>query len=274
MIKVNGHILQPTIFPDNTSQVWNIPQEVLENKFIKIIWEYNHEGELFHLLQLNDILKINKPKQKVLEMDYLPYARQDKHISNQASFALHTFANVINSMEFDNVQVLDAHSSVASNIINNFVDIFPQHQIDNAIKETESDTIALPDAGAYARYGKKYLNYPQIIGNKKRNQQTGYIEEYTFTGDVKDKKVLIIDDICDGGMTFRLLARDLLKNGAKEVNLYVSHGIFSKGLDVLYKDGVNKILTSKGKPITIKSGVGIKYIGYKPEDSLYTSELT
>jgi len=54
-----------------------------------------------------------------------------------------------------------------------------------------------------------------------------------FNGNAKGKNLVIVDDICDGGRTFIELARVLKEKGANKVALYVTHGIFSQGLDVL-----------------------------------------
>lgn len=68
--------------------------------------------------------------------------------------------------------------------------------------------------------------------NKARNVQTGEITGTEVYGDVKDKVVLIIDDICDGGRTFIELGKVLKERGASKVILYVTHGIFSQGKQV------------------------------------------
>ena len=49
---------------------------------------------------------------------------------------------------------------------------------------------------------------------------------------VKGKKCLIVDDICDGGGTFVGSAKLLIEAGADRVDLYVTHGIFSKGIPI------------------------------------------
>jgi ribose-phosphate pyrophosphokinase len=46
--------------------------------------------------------------------------------------------------------------------------------------------------------------------------------------------------------TFKILAKDLLANGAKKVVLFVSHGIFSKGIDTLFESGIHKVYTKDG----------------------------
>lgn len=250
MIEVNGHILDVTIFPDKTSQVWKIPEKVFGNKGVDIMWEFESESEIFQLCQLVDLVKSKKLRGFMnLHIPYLPYGRQDKDISNSETFSLHTFAKIINSLEFDYVSTKDAHSGIAKRLLNNLDDIFPRGEIKNVLSEIENPVIAYPDHGAYVRYSIELIEFDKnsIIGTKKRNQQTGYIEKYDIEGDCYGKNVVIIDDICDGGMTFRLLAKDLLKNGAKSVTLYVTHGIFSRGLEVLREDGIERIFTHKGE---------------------------
>ena len=245
MLTLNGIKVPITLFPDNSSQVWNIPQEALEGETYYIEWDFSHEMEFLHLAQLKTLLNnTNFQKQVQLYMPFLPFGRQDKDISNENTFALHTFAGLINSLRFDKVITLDAHSNLGEKLFNNYKSIKPRKVINKAFSESNSNMIVYPDKGSLERYNLDYLrleSVPIITGNKVRNQETGYIEEYTFEGDPKDKKVLIIDDIVDGGMTFILLTRDLLKSGAKEVNLYCTHGIFSKGKKVLFDSGINRI---------------------------------
>ena len=57
--------------------------------------------------------------------------------------------------------------------------------------------------------------------------------------------VLVWDDLCDAGGTFILLAKELLTNGAKEVNLFVSHGLFTKGTQILFDAGIKRIFTKE-----------------------------
>lgn len=271
MIKLNGYKVPYTLFPDNTSQVWGIPEKAFESESYEIEWDFFHEMEFIHLAQLKDLIdKRNVYKDVNLYVPYLPFARQDKDVLNDRTFALHTFAKLINGLGFNKITSLDTHSNVAENLITYFENLSPKEHIEFSFKESCSEVIAVPDAGAYTRYGSM-VDYSSIIGNKVRNQKTGHIEEYTFEGNPKGKKVLIVDDICDGGMTFRLLSKSLLDAGAKEVNLYVTHGIFSKGLKVLKKDGINRIFTHKGEVFDTKMGPSYKPI---PPEGLYESETS
>ena len=65
--------------------------------------------------------------------------------------------------------------------------------------------------------------------------------ETKIEGSVINKRVLIVDDICDGGATFTSLAKVLKNAGAVYIGLHVTHGIFSKGIQVLLEAGVDKV---------------------------------
>lgn len=249
MIEINGHKLEVTIFPDKTSQVWKLPESVLKAREIDIVWDFENEAELFHLCQLKDLIneECNLIGFCCLHIPFLPYGRQDKEVSNESTFALRTFAKIINSLNFDYVTSEDVHGIITNDLIENFKNLTPNDTIINILDSLNEDhIIAFPDKGATTRY-PDFFSTDSIIADKERNQLTGYIEKYIIEGEVKNKNILIIDDICDGGMTFRLLAKELKKQGAKNVDLYVTHGIFSRGLEVLREDGINRIFTHKGE---------------------------
>lgn len=62
---------------------------------------------------------------------------------------------------------------------------------------------------------------------------------------VQDKTCVIVDDLCDGGGTFSGLAEQLVLAGAKVVDLYVTHGVFSKGLPL---PGIRTVFTTNAYP--------------------------
>lgn len=87
---------------------------------------------------------------------------------------------------------------------------------------------------------KKVLTVAQRLGlrdvfcaSKIRDSKTGKITDTTFHDEVKGRKVLIVDDICDGGRTFIELGKLLREKQAETIYLYITHGIFSKGLQAL-----------------------------------------
>lgn len=254
MITLNGYKITPTIFPDKTSQVWNLPSGAIKEEN-QIVWEFESEGEIMHLSQLAMLILASGATAR-LHMPYLPYARQDKPVSNITSFALFPFATLINTMKFDAVTFIDAHSFVATNWIEDSHNIDPMQEIMRAITNLcgcGGLTVVYPDQGASERYEDMLDDVPLIDNayhaTKQRNQQTGGITSMILPEDaiVAGQQVLIVDDLCDGGMTFKILAEELMRRGAKDVHLYVSHGLFSKGLETLRESGVKRIFTLKGE---------------------------
>lgn len=245
MILVNGTPLNVTIFPDRTSQVWKLNPNILNEESVNVTWQFDHEGELMHLAQLKGLLDTEAVFADLL-ITYLPYGRQDKDCSNETTFGLHTFAQILNSLEFNQIHIIDPHSHVATEIIKNSSAIYPIDLVKKVVAKTRTRLACYPDKGAVSKYTDIY-KMPHVYGEKVRNQLTGHIESYELFGNVLGQRVLIIDDICDGGMTFKLLAADLLKAGATEVNLFVTHGIFSKGVKTLFDSGIKHIYTAKGE---------------------------
>lgn len=243
MIKVDGVVITPTMFPDGTSQVWKLSEEVLNGTAIE--WTFEHEGEIMHVMQLADLM--NKPPR--LDCPFLPYGRQDKPVSNTSTFALSSFMKIVNSMRIHMFTTVDAHSNEVRKYLRpeiQYANILPANKIIEAFNLSNSEVAIYPDKGAMERYSK-HLGFTEVHADKVRNQLTGAIEGIVVNDieAVRGKNVLIIDDICDGAKTFIELAKSL--NGVvKDISLYVSHGIFSKGLDVIHDAGISKIFTKNG----------------------------
>jgi ribose-phosphate pyrophosphokinase len=250
MIYLNGKpLVSPmlTMFPDNTSQVWHLPESTFQAKTALVLWDYTNEAEIMHLAQLSDLLqKENVELKTTLIIKCLPYARQDKPIGNNATFALQTFLKILRTLHFHKIIVNDPHNANAFRPKCQWQAVYPIAEVHNTIKEVQADILCYPDKGALTKYTSIY-DYPHIYGEKVRDQQTGNIISYQVVGDCTGKNVLIVDDICDGGATFKLLAKDLLAGGAKSVVLFVTHGIFSKGVRTLFESGIQRVFTQDGE---------------------------
>lgn len=255
MITFNGNPVPVTLFPDNTSQVWHLPAEILRTtNFAHIVWDFQHEGEFMQLAQLKVLLDGYGFK-TCLRLPYLPYGRQDKVISNDATFGLHVFLELLDHLKFDEIICVDPHSDYSEKYFaekGNFKSVYPTKELVKVIDQTKASFFCLPDKGAAVKYSKIYkdiIGELYVVGAKVRDQATGKILSYHIPGNpnLEDENILIIDDICDGGATFVLLADALIAQGAKEVNLFVSHGIFSKGLRPLFEAGIKHVFAKDGE---------------------------
>jgi ribose-phosphate pyrophosphokinase len=179
----------------------------------------------------------------ILIVPYLPYGRQDKSIANDASFALRTFVEILKPF-FYGIETYDPHSEVIPMIAENYT---APDEFHKAV--FKHDIACFPDKGAASRYGVSFARTgaPMIYCEKIRDQLTGNILGLSIAGNevnLEGKTILIVDDICDGGMTFIKVAEELHKFKPKQVDLAVSHGLFSKGKACLHDAGITNIFTT------------------------------
>ena len=199
--------------------------------------------DLMFILSLVEVLNYRGVYKIDLQIPCLLGQRSDARFNHLQSFDLKIIANLINSCKFSNVVIYDPHSIVSLALINNSSSLSPiSHILKTINKIGKVNTVLVsPDAGAYKKTFSiaERTNLPLVAAVKHRDE--GGKIDLKFTGDVKDKDCLIVDDLCDGGYTFELLAKKLKAQGAGKVFLYVSHGYFSKGFDKLKEAEVEHI---------------------------------
>ncbi len=185
-----------------------------------------------------------------LIMYYVPYGRQDRVCNPGEAFSLKVFCDIINSVGFKSVYIMDPHSDVTPALLNN-VEVLDRIFL-RKIPITY-DYIVCPDGGARKKVmaDVKYVQFKQepriVFCDKVRDLQTGKLSGFEVYADDCSGDCLIIDDICDGGGTFIGLANVLKARGATNIDLFVSHGIFSQGLDK-FEDLFRTIYTTTSYP--------------------------
>lgn len=168
-------------------------------------------------------------------LPYIPGARQDRaNPTGDVGFMLATVGRILNAYEFDSVRVVDPHSEAARDAINNMVE-FPLYKIYQQLPSDMYDGVIAPDKGAQVRaaIASGTMQKPLVLGEKLRDVSTGKLSGF----DVKveaGRHYIVIDDICDGGGTFLGLG-EKIKEQEATADLYVTHGIFSKGTAALNK---------------------------------------
>lgn len=183
----------------------------------------------------------------ILKLPYLPHGRADRVFEVGNPHPLKQFLLTI-SKYFDKIYLTDPHSEYYKKHFfrwEEIVEVIPQHQcfIETVGKDIQSgDIMVSPDKGAQDKVYRlqqsldvRVIATHLIIAAKERDPNTGRILETRLPEVVpklEGKTCWIVDDICDGGGTFIPLAEKLKKAGASKVNLYVTHGIFAKGLDL------------------------------------------
>ena len=251
MIKVNDTEIKVGHFPDGTQSIeFSDAQPYYSTNEVE--WFYDSDEEVFTLMCVVDMIRrISKNSRINLWIPYLPNARMDRIKEEKQNFSLKVFANFINSLNFDRVMTYNVHSNVSEALIDKVINIDPNFDVDAVISDYKPDVIYFPDEGACKRYvdldSVKKSGLPVIFGIKKRDFATGKILglDVVSDTDLTGKKVLIVDDICSAGGTFKFSAMKLKELGASDVALYISHceDNIQNG-DLLKTDLVSKIYTT------------------------------
>lgn len=231
MIKINGKQIELGHFPDGTLLLKSdIKELACDDDSITIKWNYENNEELVALYFLTNNIKASGFKNIILDMPYIPNARQDRVKNDEDVFTLKYFAQMLNSLSFSEVRVLDAHSNVSLALIDNVKLVFPKEYIYKVIEKIKGDNaenplMFYPDEGASKRYSGM-IPLPYCFGIKNRDWSTGQIKSLSVSGEVdriKGNNVLIVDDICSFGGTFYFSAQKLTELGAKKIYLFISH---------------------------------------------------
>lgn len=254
MIQIEGKEVNVNHFPDGTLLLKEKLSEIGKdkNEELTIKWNYENNEELLALYFLTKHCKEAGYKNIILDMPYVPNARQDRVQKEEDVFTLKYFAEMINSLEYSQVRVLDAHSNVSLALLNRVQQIVPKSYIERVLFKIKEERgkepfLFYPDEGAGKRYGGM-IPRPYCFGIKKRDWSTGKINGLEVNGETEQiagHDILIVDDICSFGGTFLHSARKLHELGAKNIYLFVSHCESSvlKG-ELISCDLIQKIYTT------------------------------
>ena len=204
---------------------------------------------LMELLICIDALRRSSAKSITAVIPYFGYARQDRKVVPRTSISAKLVSNLITKAGADRVVTVDLHAGQIQGFFDIPVDnlfatpIFARH----AKKKIKSKNIicVAPDVGGTerARALGKLLNVGLAIVDKRR-PKPGQSQVMNIIGNVKDKTCIIVDDIIDSGGTIINAAKALKSRGAKEVYVYITHGVLSG-------DAVKKIKSSVIKNLVI-----------------------
>lgn len=186
---------------------------------------------IMELLMMIDAAKRASAKRVAAVIPYFGYARQDRKDQPRVALTAKLIANLIERAGADRVITIDLHSSQ----IQGFFDIPMDHLyaspvLIRALKKLNLDNLAFaaPDVGGAktARsYAKRFSS--DLILVDKRRPQHNVAEIMHIIGDVKDKHVVIVDDMIDTGTTFVNCGEALMDKGAKGIYGICVHPVLS-----------------------------------------------
>ena len=204
---------------------------------------------LMEMLLCIDALKRSSAKNITAVIPYFGYARQDRKVVPRTSISAKLVSNLITQAGADRVVTVDLHAGQIQGFFDIPVDnlfttpLFARH-IKKKIKSKNIICVA-PDVGGVERSRAlgRILNVGLAIVDKRR-PKPGQSQVMNVIGDVKGKTSIIVDDIIDSGGTIVNAAKALKQRGAKDVYVYISHGVLSG-------DAVKSIKNSPIKKLVI-----------------------
>ena len=208
---------------------------------------------LMELLLCIDALKRSSAKNITAVIPYFGYARQDRKVVPRTSISAKLVSNLITKAGADRVVTVDLHAGQVQGFFDIPVDnlfctpIFARHVNKNINKK--NIICVAPDVGGTerARALGKLLDVGLAIVDKRR-PSPGKSQVMNVVGNVKNKTCVIVDDIIDSGGTIVNAAEALKNRGAKEVYVYITHGVLSG-------DAVKKVEKSVIKKLVITDSI-------------------
>ncbi len=191
-------------------------------------------NNLMELLIMIDALKRASAGRITAVIPYYGYARQDRKAKARDPITAKLVADLITAAGADRVLTMDLHAAQIQGYFNIPVDnlvgspILSDYFIEKGFKDCDDVVVVSPDLGSVTRARKfaDKLNAPIAIIDKRR-PKANVAEVMNIIGEVKGKKVILIDDMIDTAGTICNGANALVKMGATEVYACCSHAVLS-----------------------------------------------
>ncbi len=186
---------------------------------------------LIELLLMIDAFKRASATRITAVIPYYGYSRQDKKVTPRVPISAKLVADLITVAGATRIITMDLHAGQIQGFFNIPVDnLFAAPVIIDYIKKKYDDDLVIvsPDAGGVerARAYAKRLNAQLAIVDKRRDAPNK-AKAMAVIGDVKGKRVIILDDMVDTAGTLTEAAQAIMRNGAKEVHASCAHPVLS-----------------------------------------------
>lgn len=191
---------------------------------------------------------------------YIAYARKDRRTKWQDPLSLRYLAQLFEAMSIDRFVTLDVHDLAA------FQNAFRCPTVHVSWRETlvnhlasrlanQAVTVASPDVGGVKRAAplrdalEKALNQPVALALMEKHRSQGKVSGEMVAGELKDRTVVMLDDLIASGGTLARAAEAFRQEGAVKVIAAATHGVFSaKSAEVLATPHIDDILISNSLP--------------------------
>ena len=216
---------------------------------------FPNSDNLMELLLMIDAAKRASARHIIAVIPYFGWARQDRKDKPRVSIGAKLVADMLSAAGIDRLITMDLHADQ----IQGFFDVPVDHFYASVVilpylqsLHIKDLVVASPDVGGAKRAGTyaQYLNCPLVLCNKKR-ARANVVESMQIIGDVKDKNVVIVDDMVDTAGTITKAADIMKAAGAKSVRACASHCVMSgPASDRVQESALEEIVFTDSIPYT------------------------
>jgi ribose-phosphate pyrophosphokinase len=212
---------------------------------------------LLELLLLIDAAKRASAYKVVAVMPYFGFARQDRKDKPRAAIGAKLVANLLSAAGVDRVMTMDLHADQ----LQGFFDVPVDHLYASSLfvpylksLELKNLTIAAPDMGGTKRANaySRFMNTDMVIGYKLR-KKANVVEDIKVIGELRNKDVVIVDDMIDTAGTICLAADMMTREGASTVRVCATHAVMSgDSYERIDKSSIKEIIVTDTIPVPDK----------------------
>jgi ribose-phosphate pyrophosphokinase len=207
-------------------------EESIRGRFVFLVQStYSPADNLMELLLMIDAAKRASAYKVIAVIPYYGFARQDRKDRPRVAIGSKLVANMLTAAGADRVVTMDLHAPQ----IQGYFDIPVDHLDSSAIfipyiesLNLANLTFAAPDVGSANRIREiaTYFEVEMVICDKHR-KRANEIASMVVIGDVTDRDIVLIDDICDTGGTLAKSAGLMKEKGARSIRALCTHPVLS-----------------------------------------------
>ena len=218
----------------------------------------NGSDNLIELFLMIDAAKRASAKHVNVVIPYYGYARQDRKDKPRIAVSAKLMANLLTASGASRVVSCDLHAGQ----IQGFFDIPLDHLNGSSVfvpyvkkLNLENVIFASPDAGGTERVRDyaKFFDCEFVICDKTR-EKANEVKSVEVIGEVKDKDVIIVDDLIDTGGTIAMASNVIMDKGAKSVRAIITHPVLSGNAEEnLENSSLIELVVTDSIPLNIRN---------------------
>lgn len=241
-------------------------EESIRGQYIYLVQStFPSSDNLMELLLMIDAAKRASAYKIIAVIPYFGWARQDRKDKPRVSIGAKLIADMLGVAGVDRIITMDLHADQIQGFFNVPVDhlygstIFAPYMKSLDLKDL---VIASPDVGGSKRAGSysKHLGVPMVLCHKTR-EKANVVGEMVIIGCVKDKDVIIVDDMADTAGTLCKAADLMMSQGARSVRAIVTHGVMSgNAKENIMKSNISEIAFTDSIPFDAEQCPKVKIL--------------